>query len=178
MIMITNIRSRLKSWLEGCSRLVILGVGNPLRGDDSLGLEILKRLRGKLPRKVKVIYCGSSPENFVSKVRGFKPTHVLIIDAAHFGGKAGEARLILMEQISSITISTHTIPLNILAWLIQRSTNAKVLLLGIEPKNLGLGEKLSPEVREAIELCAEILIDAINETCQEPRALASKGNGK
>lgn len=161
--MTANIRGQLKNWLKDCARLVILGVGNPLRGDDSLGLEILKRLEGKLPREVKVINGGLAPENFISKIKNFKPTHVLIIDAAHFGGENGEAILIPPEETTGITISTHTIPLNILAWLIQKDTDIKMLLLGIEPKDLGFGEGLSPKVKEAVEQCAQILLEVINE---------------
>ncbi|MEM1514560.1 MAG: hydrogenase maturation peptidase HycI [Thermoproteota archaeon] len=156
------IENELKSWLSGYQKLIILGVGNPLRGDDSLGLAILKRIRRKVPENTKIIYGGIAPENFISKMKMFKPSHVLIIDAALFGGEPGEARLILSEQIPDITVSTHAIPLNLLAWLIQKETNAKIALLGIEPKNLGLGEGVSREVREAIEKCARMLIDVIN----------------
>lgn len=157
------IRDHLRSWLGNYQRLVILGVGNPLRGDDSLGLEILKRLRGKVPRNVRLIYGGMAPENFIGKIKRLKPSHVLIVDAALFGGKPGEAKLILPEQITDETISTHTISLNLLASLILRETNAKVILLGIEPKNLGLGEEMSQEIKEAVERCARTLIELINE---------------
>lgn len=171
-ILLMSIESELKSWLSGYQRLVILGVGNPLRGDDSLGLAILRRIRGRLPRNTKVIYGGVAPENFIGKIRMLKPSHVLIIDAALFGGKPGEARLILPEQISDMTISTHTIPLSLLAWLIQRETDAKIALLGIEPKNLGLEEGVSQEVREAIDRCAKMLINVINECWKNSRSLA------
>jgi len=157
-----SIKSDLKSWLRGCSRLIILGIGNPLRGDDSLGLRIANNLRGKTPKNVKVIYGGITPENFVGKIKRFKPSHVLMIDAAHFGGKPGEPRLIPPENTSGIALSTHVMPLYILAWLIQKETSAKVILLGIEPKNLNLGEEISPEVEESIKQCSEMLIEVIN----------------
>ncbi|MEM2272909.1 MAG: hydrogenase maturation peptidase HycI [Candidatus Bathyarchaeia archaeon] len=156
-----SIKNGLKSWLSGYQRLVILGVGNPLRGDDSLGLEILKRMKSRFPKNVRIICGGVAPENFISKIKRFKPSHVLIIDAALFGGKPGEAKLIPPEQISDVSVSTHTMPLHLLAWLIQRETNAKIALLGIEPKNLSLGEGISQEIREAIDWYARILIDII-----------------
>lgn len=155
------IRDELKSWLSGYRRLVILGVGNPLRGDDSLGLEILERIRGRVLRNVRLVYGGTVPENFIGKMERLRPSHVLIIDAALFGGKPGEARLIPPEQIPDTTISTHTMPLNLLASLIQKKTNAKVILLGIEPKNLGLGDEMSWEVRESVEQCAMALIEVV-----------------
>lgn len=158
----SNLREELKAWLRGYSRLAILGVGNTLRGDDALGPEFISRLRGKLPKNVKLIDGGVAPENFIGHIRQFKPTHVLLIDAASFGGKPGEMRLISPEHISGVALSTHSIPLHILADLIGRCVGAKVMLLGVEPKSLNLGENLSPEVRESVELGSKILIEAVN----------------
>lgn len=159
-----GLRDEIRSWLSGYRLLIILGVGNPLRGDDAVGLEILRRLRGRVPRNVRLIYGGTSPENFISKISRLRPSHVLIIDAAIFGGEPGETRLIPPEQVPDETISTHTIPISVLASLIQKETNAKVMLLGIEPKNLGLGEGMSQEVSRAIELCAIDLISVLGES--------------
>ncbi|MCX8170900.1 MAG: hydrogenase maturation peptidase HycI [Candidatus Bathyarchaeota archaeon] len=167
-----KLRSDLKTWLEGCSKLVILGVGNVLRGDDALGPEFISRLMGKLPKKVKLIDGGVMPENFIGHIRRFKPSHVLLIDAADFGGKPGEIRLIPPEQISSVALSTHSIPLHILAELIGRYVGAKVMLLGVEPKSLNLGEDVSPEVKKSIELGSRILLEIL-ETIDSP-----KGNEK
>ncbi|MBS7640220.1 MAG: hydrogenase maturation peptidase HycI [Candidatus Bathyarchaeia archaeon] len=163
------VEDELKTWLSGYRRLVIIGVGNPLRGDDSLGLEIVKEIKGKVPRNVRVVYGGSAPENFIGKIKRFKPSHVLIIDAALFGKEPGEARLIPPEQIPDETISTHAMPLSLLTSLIQKETNAKVILLGVEPRNLGLGEKMSPEVRDAVKRYAGALVNAIGK-CYVKRA--------
>lgn len=154
-----TVKEHLIEWLKDCSRLVILGIGNPLRGDDSVGLKIVGRLKGKLPKNVRIIRGGVTPENFIGKIRDIKPSHVLLIDAAHFGGKPGEIKLIYPEEISSATISTHAIPLCILADLIREETGAKVILLGVEPKNLSLGAKISPEIKEAIERSVELIIN-------------------
>lgn len=154
-----TVKDDLEEWLKGCSRLVILGIGNLLRGDDSLGLEIVRRLKSKLPKGITVIEGGLTPENFIGKIRKIKPSHVLLIDAACFGGKPGEIRLVYSKQISGVTISTHVIPLSVLADLIREETNAKIILLGIEPKNLSLGAEISPEIKEAIEQSIEIIMD-------------------
>jgi hydrogenase 3 maturation protease len=156
-----NIEDALKRWLKGYSKLVILGIGNPLRGDDSLGLEIVKRLRGKLPKNVTVIEGGLTPENFIGKIKKIKPSHVLLVDAAHFGGEPGEIRLIRLKQTSGVTISTHSISLSVLAELIRGETNAKIMLLGIEPGNLNLGVEISPEIEEAIEWSVNVITNII-----------------
>ncbi|MBS7625352.1 hydrogenase maturation peptidase HycI [Candidatus Bathyarchaeota archaeon] len=158
-----GLREDLEGWLRGCSRLVILGVGNPLRGDDALGIEFLKELRGRVPRGVKLIEGGVAPENFIGKIRALKPSHLLIIDAARFGGKPGETRLIMPEHIAGIAISTHAMPLYILAELISGGMDVKVALLGVEPKNLNLGDEISPEIEDAIKYCANLLLSVLNE---------------
>jgi hydrogenase 3 maturation protease len=157
-----KLRENLESWLQGYSKLVILGIGNPLKGDDALGLEILRNLRGKVPRSVKMIEGGIVPENFIGKITKLKPSHVLLIDASLFGGKPGEAKMFAIESIPSVTISTHIIPLYMVAGLIKEGTGAKIMLLGIQPKNLNLGDEISREIKESIEKIAKTIIEAIN----------------
>ncbi|MEM1607468.1 MAG: hydrogenase maturation peptidase HycI [Candidatus Bathyarchaeia archaeon] len=157
-----KLRDELKAWLRDCSRLAILGIGNALRGDDALGPELVERLKGKLPKSVWLLDVGVAPENSLGFIRRLKPSHVLLIDAADFGGKPGEIRLISPEQISGVVLSTHSMPLYILAELINRYVGAKVMLLGVEPKSLNLGEDLSPEVKKSIEVCSKILLEVIN----------------
>lgn len=158
----SRLRDELKAWLRDCSGLVILGIGNTLRGDDALGPEFIKRLKGKLPKNVKLMDVGVAPENSIGYIKRLKPSHVLLIDAADFGGKPGEMRLISPKQISGVALSTHNIPLYILVELISRYVRAKVMLLGVEPKSLNLGEDLSPEVKKSIELGSRILLEAIS----------------
>ncbi|MEM2912769.1 MAG: hydrogenase maturation peptidase HycI [Candidatus Bathyarchaeia archaeon] len=139
-----------------------MGIGNPLKGDDALGLKILRKIRGKVPRSVKVIEGGIAPENFIGKIGKLRPSHVLLIDAALFGGKPGEAKMISIENIPSVTISTHMVPLYMVAGLIKEKTGAKTVLLGIQPKNLNLGGEISQEIKESIEKIAKTIIEAIN----------------
>ncbi|MEM2749283.1 MAG: hydrogenase maturation peptidase HycI [Candidatus Bathyarchaeia archaeon] len=158
-----GLKEDLEDWLRGYSRLVILGVGNPLRGDDALGVRIIRELRGKVPRGVRLIEGGIMPENFIGKIRRFRPSHILLIDAARFGGRVGDARLIKPEHISGVAISTHSMPLSILIELICAGTKAKIALLGIEPKNTDFGEEVSLEVREAIKGSAKLIAEVLSQ---------------
>lgn len=159
-----KIKKKLEKWLRDCSRLVILGIGNPLRGDDALGVEIIKLLRKKTLKNILLIEGGPIPENFIGKIKLFAPSHVLLIDAAHFGGSPGDVSLISPEQIKGVAISTHAIPLYLTAELIKEATGAKIMLLGVQPKNVDLGEKISPEVEEAIKEITRIIMEVLNKT--------------
>lgn len=158
-----SLRRKLESWLQGCSKIAILGVGNPLREDDALGVELIKLLRGRVPGKALIIEGGSMPENFIRKIELFAPSHVLLVDAAHLGGSPGDADLLSPKRVAGVAVSTHAIPLHLTAELIREATGAEIMLLGVQPKTVGLGEGISPEVREAIYRIAEIIVEVLNE---------------
>ena len=153
-----TLTAQITGWLKNCKILVVLGIGNPMRGDDAVGIEIVKLLKGKVPKNVKLLECQTVPENFIGELKRFNPSHVLMIDAAHFEANPGEARLIPPEKISGVTISTHAIPLYVLAGILQETVNAKVLLLGVQPKTTEFGAEMTEELREAAENIAKALM--------------------
>lgn len=76
-------------------RAVIIGIGNPLRRDDNVGVEIVKRLKGTITKDNILIIEGESvPENFIEPITEFNPSHILLIDAALMGLKPGQPRFI------------------------------------------------------------------------------------
>jgi len=156
------LRDQIGAWLRDYEKVAILGVGNPMRGDDAIGVEIVKLLKGRVPRKVKILECQTVPENFMREIRRFNPTHVLIIDAAQLEAEPGEARLVTPNEIQGMALSTHQIPLSILAEVIQNSIKAKVMILGVQPKTIEFREGLTSELQEASERVANILIESLS----------------
>lgn len=157
--------TELKQWLQKCTKLAVLGIGNPLRGDDALGLEALGLLRGKVPRSVRLIEAHTMPENFTGEVKRFKPSHVLLIDAASFNAKPGVVRLVPPEDIAGVVVSTHALPLSMFAEVVQKTVKAKVLLLGVQPKTADFVEGLTPEVEKAVKKIAGVLVRLLGEIC-------------
>jgi len=156
-----TLRGQISAWLRDYERLAVLGIGNPLRGDDAIGVEILKRLKGNVPKNVKLLECEMVPENFLSKIELFEPTHVLMVDAAQLGIEPGEARLIPPEKIAGTALSTHAMPLSILAGIIQEDSKVKVMLLGVQPEKTEFGEGLSPKLQKASKEIARIIIEVV-----------------
>ena len=154
---------KLKNWLGDCRKLVVLGIGNPLRGDDALGLDILKILKGKVSTSVGLIECQTTPENFTGKIKRLKPSHVLMIDAACFGANPGRARLVPPEKIAGVAVSTHAMPLHMLAEILEKSVGAKVVLLAVQPKIVDFGEGLTPELEGALKKIGEQLLGVLGE---------------
>ena len=142
-------------------RVVLMGIGNPTRGDDAVGLKVIELLETMKLDTVLLLRTETVPEGYTGKVREFKPTHVLMIDAAHFSGKPGEGRLIPTQLIKGTTISTHSMPLTILSDYIEKSICAKVALLGIQPVDLYYGEGLDPEVEKGAMIISNILYNIL-----------------
>lgn len=147
----------LRSWFTGVKRAVIVGVGNPIRRDDNVGIEIVRRLRGKVPRFVLLIESETVPENFLQDIVEFKPTHTLVIDAAMMGLKAGEVRLLESEEIGGYSISTHSLPLRIFMEYIGKNTSSKVALLAIQPEDVRFGEGLTTRLARVSREIADTL---------------------
>jgi hydrogenase 3 maturation protease len=152
-----TLKDKIAAWLKDFERLAVLGIGNPLRGDDAIGIEVLKQLKGKVPENVKLFECEMVPENFLGEIELFKPTHVLLIDAAQLEVEPGKARIIPPEKITGTALTTHTMPLTILALTIRESLKANVMLLGIQPEKTEFGEGLSPKLQESSKEIAKII---------------------
>lgn len=144
------VEKKLKEWFSNAERVVVAGIGNPIRMDDFIGVKIVRNLYGKVSEKVLLIECETVPESYIQQIVDFNPTHVLLIDAAVMGLEPGEYRLVKPEHLKVFpAISTHMLPLRIFCEYIAKTTNAKIALLLIEPKQTDFGEGLSREVEAA-----------------------------
>lgn len=143
-----DIERELREWFRGVRRAVVVGVGNPIRMDDFVGVKIVQDLRGKVDSdRVMLIEAETVPEDYMQQIVDYKPTHILIIDAAKMGMKPGESRLINPNQLTDFpAFSTHMLPLRIFCEYLSKATEAKMCLFMIEPKCTDFGEGLTPEI--------------------------------
>ena len=140
--------------LADADRVVILGVGNELRGDDYLGLAVARELEKAISsEKYQVIVAWSAPENFTREIKEASPSLVLFIDSADMGKEPGCIEIIEKDRIANITFSTHNLPLSILADYLTSEVGCRVVIVGIQP-DLGGG---SSGVEEAVERLAAVL---------------------
>ncbi len=159
----SEISTQLNDWLADAKRVVIAGIGNPIRSDDFVGTRIVQDLEGKVPANVRLIECETVPESYILEIEAFKPTHVLLIDAALLGLASGEVRLFLPEQVAGYSaVSSHVLPLRVFSDYLKDSTGAKVALLLIQPKNVEFGEGLSTELGVAADEVSRLLLDLLS----------------
>lgn len=155
----------LEEFLADFDRLVILGIGNDIRGDDGLGQYIVESLKslGCEGEKVDIINAKTVPENFTGKIRKIDPSHILIIDAVLMDEEPGTIRVIPKEQVGGISISTHSMSLTFLIKYLELDKPYNIVFLGIQPKRMELVSDISSECKssadEVIDAIKSILLD-------------------
>ncbi len=155
----------MKKTISSAHRICILGVGNIQQVDDGAGPLVIKILKEKTKKfKTKnllLIDGGEVPENFTGEIRRFLPDLTIIIDACISGKKPGTIYLVNPEKIKSDDMSTHRLPLSMLVKFLEETIPTKVILIGIEPKNLNFKDNLSLEVTQAVEGLALLLYECL-----------------
>lgn len=157
-----KIEQTLQNWFAGSKRIVIAGIGNPIRSDDYVGLKIVENLQGKVCGNVCLIECETVPESYLLEIEKFDPSHVLLIDAAILGCKPGEANLAEIDEVPAFSaVSSHVMPLRLFCEHIKKVTSAKISLLLIEPKSIEFEESLSIEVQTTANNLTKILVSLL-----------------
>ncbi len=158
-----SLEQTLAARLRG--RVTVVGIGNPLRGDDGAGCLVARGLRPAA--RLHAIDAEEVPESHLGAVAASRPDTILLVDAVELGAPAGSLALVETSDLVRFTPSTHHVPLDVLARWLTRETGATVLLLALQPRRTTFGAALTPEVAEAARVAAETL----------GRALASRGAG-
>jgi hydrogenase 3 maturation protease len=157
-----NIHDALEKWFAGAGKVVVGGIGNPIRKDDFVGVKIVQDLQGKVSKNVCLLECETVPESSMQDIVDFKPSHVLLVDAAILGLNPGETRLVLPEQITDFpAVTTHVLPLRIFCEYITKMAEAKIALLLIEPGDTEFGEGLTVTVQATAEKTTKQLIELL-----------------
>jgi hydrogenase 3 maturation protease len=157
--MADGIAEELKSWFSHAEKVVVAGIGNPIRTDDYVGLKIVENLKGKLPATVLLLEAETVPESYLLDIEEFHPSHVLLIDAAFLGLKPGEASLVDAEKIADTSaVTTHLLPLRVFCEYVKQATGAKIALLLVEPKSVEFNEGLTAGVQASAERLTTLLL--------------------
>jgi hydrogenase 3 maturation protease len=132
---------------------ILLGIGNPLNGDDGVGIYVAERFRkeGWIP-----LACGTAPENFTGIIRKTRPSCLVLVDAAAMGIFPGEYRIIPRKKIEDVSIGTHQLPLSFLIDFLS-DTVERIILIGIQPERAGTGEEISLTVRSGADRLLHVL---------------------
>ena len=147
----------LKTVLQG--KLVLVGVGNILRGDDGFGPALIAKIRAKTT--VRCIDAGTTPENYVGRIAREKPDSVVIIDAAHLDTAPGECRLLERDEILTSGFTTHDMSPGLFLDYLAQETGAAIHMLAVQPERLTLGEEMSPLLEKRLDELHGLLLEVL-----------------
>jgi len=137
-------------------KVVLMGVGNRIKGDDGLGPILMDRLGSRI--SIPIINAEDVPENYLGPVEGAGADLVLIVDAADFRGLPGEVRLIELDELADQKFSTHTADLSLLFKAIPAESRPDGILIGIQPGSMEFLTGPSDPVLSTLDALEEILI--------------------
>jgi sulfhydrogenase subunit alpha len=126
---------------------VFVGVGNPARSDDALGVELAKRMR---ENGIGPVWLESEFEQQDLSVQDRGKHFLIFLDAVDFHEKPGKVTLFPLEFVfQNLTLSHRFMPF---IQAIQADGQIKnAYVLGIQPECVGEGKDISLAVREAID---------------------------
>lgn len=138
-------------------KVLIIGVGNRMRGDDAFGTMAIDRLQKSpdLPPNWLLIDAGEVPENALGLVEKEKPARVLLIDACDWGVQPGEVRFFNSDELEKLPIrmlSTHGVPLSFWVRMTKLDhPSVMIELLGVQAAELTFDAALTPQVAAVLE---------------------------
>jgi hydrogenase maturation protease len=133
--------------------LLLLGMGNPLRGDDAIGHRLAEALEALRLPGFQAHAVGTSVENAMRWVRETSGGTVLLVDAVLDESLAeGAWALYPGDQLDSMCHSTHSIPLSMLiSYWRQEVPDLQVYFLGISIRSNIEMAPLSPPLQRTLD---------------------------
>ncbi|HEC77140.1 MAG TPA: hydrogenase maturation protease [Thermoplasmatales archaeon] len=134
---------------------VVVGVGNPLLGDDAVGIEVVKELKGKISADVKMAIAGGL--ELAEMIAGYN--FALIIDAFYGEG----IREIDVDKYRE-TVANHDISFPSAYRILSRYIKMpKVRIIGVGIEKTEIREGLSEKVRKSIPVAVEKVMEIMEE---------------
>jgi hydrogenase maturation protease len=155
-------------------KTLVLGLGNPLVSDDSVGLrviEALKSLAGDWPGvEIAEDYWGGL--RLMEQMIGFD--RAIVIDAIQTGGQPGAIHQLTPDGIATQrSASAHDVNLSTALEFGRQAgahlpENRHIILVGIEAADIiNFGERCTPAVEAAIPIAVQLVVEILNVFAQE-----------
>ncbi|MBI9053797.1 MAG: hydrogenase maturation protease [Bacteroidales bacterium] len=141
----------LISLIQNDKKKLFVGIGNVLKSDDGIGVYISNKIKESI--SIQKLTVEASIENYIGKINSLNPDVLILVDCVAFGKKAGYYELLPAEKVKDFTLNTHNISLKRISELFKMP----VYILGIQPKEIGFGEKISEAVINAAYKILEII---------------------
>jgi len=146
------------------ARIVVIGIGNPDRGDDGFGRAVAMRLRGRLPAPVRLIEADGEATVLLDRLG--EADAAILVDAALSGSAPGEIQRFDVVRAplpaAKYGLSTHGFGLAEAVELARTlgTLPDRCVVYAVEARSFELGAPLSAELKSAVEtVAAQVLAE-------------------
>lgn len=159
--------------LTHAHRCVILGIGNPLMGDDGVGIHVIRDLLAKpnalafTGAKIEILDGGTLGYLLIDRLAGVDA--LIVVDAANIRENAGEVRVFLNEAMDEFLSenqksSVHEVGLVDLVQMMTLTGQMPRLraLVGIQPAIIDWETELSPALAPSVFTASEAIIHLLS----------------
>ena len=149
-------------------RVLVIGCGNPLCGDDGAGPETVRRLQARgLPAEVECLDAGTDGMAVAFRMRG--AGEVIVVDACRGGGEPGSLTRLGVEVVERLppveAVNLHAFrwdhALAFARWHLGDDFPDSVVVWLVEGKAFDPGTGLSPEVDRGVGLLVDRLAESL-----------------
>ncbi|RPI35856.1 MAG: HyaD/HybD family hydrogenase maturation endopeptidase [Nitrospiraceae bacterium] len=163
--------------------VLVLGIGNVLMTDDSVGIRVINELerRFRFPDGVELLDGGTSGIELLSYIAD--KDYLIIVDAIKSDFPPGTVVKVEGEDVPAkfmTRISPHQLGLSDLlaAAMLTGELPKQMVLFGIEPKRVELGLEMTEEVKGSFEKLVGVVVDELKRIGCPPEPLEECAFGK
>ena len=163
-----SLKKEIKDFISSAKKVAFVFMGNELRTDDAIGVNIGNRLSSEFKnlKKTLLIVAYNTPINFVGKIANFKPEKIIFVDAVFGGFEPGTVILAPPETIKNTGANTtHYQEFEDIVSLLKdiSSNKFETVVLGIQVANIQFMEETTPVIKKTEKIVFNILKEIINE---------------
>jgi len=150
-------------------KTIILGVGNPILGDDGIGIHVINHLKKHIRNNDVVLdEAMTGGMNLLDKIIGYDKA--ILIDAVHIKEESvGKVKRFLLSDFASVhSYNPHDVSLIEAIDLSKKLGNTdipkKIIVIGIVLHKLPIDftDKLSPKVAAAVPKAVDAVLSELN----------------
>ncbi|MBN1539283.1 MAG: hydrogenase maturation protease [Candidatus Thermoplasmatota archaeon] len=142
------------------ARTIIVGIGNPILGDDGVGLHVVRQLKGRTDVDIREAYTGGL--NLLDMILGYD--RAVLVDAIYLEEmRFGEIRVMELDEFASVhSTNPHDTTLMDAVEMSRRLGEDRIpleiTLVGIRIESVDeFSDELSEKVKEAIPEAVDIV---------------------
>jgi hydrogenase maturation protease len=144
----------------------VVGIGNALLRDEGIGCHVVHALEGIPLPDVEIVDGGTCPDVMQLVENADK---LVIVDAVRGGGTPGQIyrfhlRDIALEQKPFLSLHDIGLVDNLMLMKFWHNKIDKAVVIGVEPREVGWGLELSPELREKMPRIIDAILSELNNT--------------